>query len=148
MLRAEASDEQLVSDAFLKFELQGDYSRAELKIMNSLFMPVAQLNLSPNEIHWMDQDGEKDIATHPLFRRWFEPTWWQEFAFMFGIPLRETQGDISQNEGGQPVQLHRPPRKIHCSYESEAKVPTSCTIEGGSFFAKLNFTSAECRSPI
>jgi hypothetical protein len=147
-LRAESQDEQIVSDAILSLHLQNSRSAAELKILNTIYMTVAKLDVSAKEIHWSDQEGQKDIRSHPLFQQWFRSSWWVELAFLFGLPTKETQTKIMQNERGHPVQLDLSSRKIRCSYESSSEFPSSCQIEDKAFFAKLDFTSAECRSPL
>lgn len=111
-------------------------------------MTVAKLDVDGDKVRWFDQEGEKNIADQPLFTKWFQTSWWHEISFLFSIPLVETQGHIQQDARGRPKVLSRGVRILECFYDAESTAPTYCEIKDDGFFAKLNFASAECRSPV
>ena len=120
-----------------------------LRFLSPFHSTVAELKVTRGRASWVTAEGESNLASHPEWKKWITPRWWEEMGFLFGMLSPESGKHSQMNLNGQPIKYERADRKIECRYnDASEKYPAFCSLEDRDLRLRFDFSSVDCRSTL
>ena len=142
-LKMSSNQEKLDATSRFKFLLKNDESVLNIILYNPFGLNFAKVHIDSETKTWTDKNASYDLQKHPLFKKWYNPSWWQEMAFLFGHISSSTSAYVWADQSGAPMAYENASRKISC--ERKGMHPSSCKLTDLDLVADMKFSSVRCK---